>query len=103
LLEAELATGRPEAARLVRTFEAALPRFAERGFILIEGALSPEASSAAVTIRSDDPEGILALSCGGLSEALPPSVLERVGRDLLELARMLEPVAPAARSAGLPG
>jgi DNA-binding IclR family transcriptional regulator len=101
LLEAELADGRPGTDRLLRDFMAALPRYGEKGFVIVQGALSPDASSVAVALRSSDPERILVLSCGGMNDSLNPALLDRIGSELLELSRMLEPVVPTARTTDL--
>jgi len=96
ILQPALASGQPRTAELARAFEAALPAFRKKGFIVVQGALSPDICSVAVPLRSGDPTKGMALSCGGVDSPSTPALLDQLGADLLELAGLLEPAVPRA-------
>ena len=76
-------------AKVKDDLEVALRDYETRGFILSIGHMHPQLNAVSVPVRSRDGHQVLGLTCGGIASVFGRDRLEKIGRELIELASYL--------------
>lgn len=89
-LFAEIQASEGERWKKVRpVLDQALKKAEKTGYVMSKGILHPDINAVAVPIRSASGSPLLSMSSGGIRHIFSDEILEKVGRDLTELAEQL--------------